>query len=50
MAVVMDHSDMVDNHEIVEDIRDKALEAYSNYAKKESWKVSHINISPERFY
>jgi hypothetical protein len=49
MAAVMDRSDMVDNQEIVEDVGDNALEAYSNYAKKESRKVSHISISPEDF-
>jgi hypothetical protein len=45
MAAVMDRSDMADNQEIVEDVGEKALEAYSIYAKKECRKVSHISIS-----
>ena len=49
MAAVMDRSDMVDNWEIVEDIEEKALEAYSDYKKKESGKVSHISISTDNF-
>ena len=36
---------MADNQEIVEDVGEKALEAYSIYAKKECRKVSHISIS-----
>jgi hypothetical protein len=45
MAAVIDRIDMVDNQEIVEDVGEKALEAYSIYAKKEYRKVSHIIIS-----
>jgi hypothetical protein len=42
MATVIDCSDMIDNQEIVGDVKEEALEAYSGYAKIANRKVSYI--------